>query len=77
LHHLRFLQRADPGFYCWEQVEAYRIQGVQFILSARNTSRGVDELKAARWQHAPRTDADEPCECRTLERAQEATALSI
>ena len=56
--------RADSGFYCWEAVEAYRRRGVQFIISARKTSRLVDELKAAAWQGSPRTDADGQCEFR-------------
>src|SRR6204780_2955807 len=38
--------RADSGFYCREAVEAYEKRGVQFIVSARKTSRLVDELKA-------------------------------
>ena len=50
--------RADSGFYCGEAVEAYQNQGVQFIVSARKTSRLVDELKAADWKGSPRTDAD-------------------
>src|SRR5258706_15735413 len=36
--------------------------GVQFIISARKTSRLVDELRAAGWQRSPRTDADGQCE---------------
>ena len=56
--------RADSGFYCWEAVEAYQSRGVQFIISARKTSRLVDELKAAVWQGSPRTDADGQCEFR-------------
>jgi hypothetical protein len=54
--------RADSGFYCGEAVEAYQNQGVQFIVSARKTSRLVDELKAADWRRSPRTDADGQCE---------------
>ena len=50
--------RADSGFYCGEAVEAYQNQGVQFIMSARKTSRLVEELKAADWKRSPRTDAD-------------------
>jgi len=50
--------RADSGFYCGEAVEAYQNQGVQFIVSARKTSRLVEELKAAEWKPSPRTDAD-------------------
>ena len=54
--------RADSGFYCWDAVEAYENQGVQFIISARKTPRLVDELKAAEWKRSPRTDADGQCE---------------
>ena len=56
--------RADSGFYCWEAVEAYAAKGCRFIISARKTSRLVDELKAARWTGSPRTDADGQCEFR-------------
>ena len=56
--------RADSGFYCGEAVEAYEKRGVQFIISARKTSRLVDELKAADWKRSPRTDADGQCEFR-------------
>jgi Transposase DDE domain group 1 len=56
--------RADSGFYCWEAVEAYQSRGAQFIISARKTSRLVEELKAAVWQGSPRTDADGQCEFR-------------
>jgi hypothetical protein len=56
--------RADSGFYCGEAVEAYENRSVQFILSARKTSRLVDELKAADWKRSPRTDADGQCEFR-------------
>src|SRR5712664_3946524 len=56
--------RADSGFYCGEAVEAYEKRGVQFIVSARKTSRLVDELKAADWKRSPRTDADGQCEFR-------------
>jgi hypothetical protein len=55
---------ADSGFYCGEAVEAYQRRGVQFIISARKTSRLVEELKAAVWQGSPRTDADGQCEFR-------------
>ena len=54
--------RADAGFYCWDAVEAYEKQGVQFIISVRKTPRLVDELKAADWKRSPRTDADGQCE---------------
>jgi hypothetical protein len=54
--------RADSGFYCWEAVEAYEHKGVQFIISARKTSRLLNELKAADWKPSRRTDADGQCE---------------
>lgn len=54
--------RADSGFYCAEAVEAYQQRGVQFIISARKTSRLVDELKAAEWKRSPETDAHSQCE---------------
>jgi hypothetical protein len=49
-------------FYCAEGVAAYANRQVQFIVSARETSRLVDELKAADWRGSPRTDADGQCE---------------
>jgi Transposase DDE domain group 1 len=54
--------RADSGFYCGEAVEAYQNRGVQFIVSARKTSRLVEALKAADWKRSPRTDAEGQCE---------------
>lgn len=56
--------RADSGFYCAEAVAAYDKAGVQFIISARKTSRLIDELKAAEWTGSPKTDADGQCEFR-------------
>ena len=56
--------RADSGFYCREAVEAYEKARAQFIVSARKTSRLVDELKAAEWTGSPKTDADGQCEFR-------------
>jgi len=56
--------RADSGFYCAEAVAAYDKAGVQFIISARKTSRLIDELKAAQWTGSPKTDADGQCEFR-------------
>jgi hypothetical protein len=56
--------RADSGFYCAEAVEAYESAAAQFIISARKTSRLVDELKAADWKRSPQTDADGQCEFR-------------
>jgi hypothetical protein len=54
--------RADSGFYCREAVEAYEDKGVRFIVSARRTSRLIEELKAADWKRSPRTDAEGQCE---------------
>lgn len=54
--------RADSGFYCAEAVKAYQKAGVQFIISARKTSRLIDELKAAEWKRSPQTDAEAQCE---------------
>src|SRR5207253_5031678 len=45
-------------------VEAYEKAGARFIVSARKTSRLVDELKAAQWTGSPKTDADGQCEFR-------------
>lgn len=56
--------RADSGFYCQEAVEAYEAHGALFIVSARKTSRLVDELKAARWKRSRLTDAGEECQFR-------------
>jgi hypothetical protein len=56
--------RADSGFYCAEAVETYDAAGVQFIISARKTSRLVDELKAAEWKRSKETDAAGQCEFR-------------
>ena len=56
--------RADSGFYCAEAVEAYEKAGARFIVSARKTSRLIDELKAAQWTGSPKTDADGQCEFR-------------
>ena len=61
--------RADSGFYCAEAVEAYAKAGVQFIISARKTSRLIDELKAAEWTGSPKTDADGQCEFRYRRKA--------
>lgn len=56
--------RADSGFYCAEAVEAYEKAEARFIVSARKTSRLIDELKAATWTGSPKTDADGQCEFR-------------
>jgi len=49
------------GKYRWVTSRKRR-RDVQFIISARKTSRLVEELKAANWKKSPRTDADGQCE---------------
>jgi Transposase DDE domain group 1 len=56
--------RADSGFYCREAVEAYEAFDARFVISARKTSRLVEELRQAEWQPSPKTDADAQCEFR-------------
>jgi hypothetical protein len=56
--------RADSGFYCADAVQAYEKAGARFIVSARKTSRLIDELKAAAWTGSPKTDAEGQCEFR-------------
>jgi hypothetical protein len=56
--------RADSGFYCREAVETYEEYDCTFVISAKKTTRLVEELKAARWTGSPRTDADGQCEFR-------------
>src|SRR5689334_23328680 len=51
------------GKYRWVTSRKRR-RDVQFIISARKTSRLVEELKAANWKKSPRTDADGQCEFR-------------
>jgi hypothetical protein len=54
--------RADSGFYCGDAVEAYEKAHCQFVISARKTSRLVEQLNQAVWKPSPKTDADEECE---------------
>jgi len=54
--------RVDSGFYCWEAVEAYEQYRVQFVISARKTSRLVEQLCQAEWKPSPKTDAGWECE---------------
>ena len=56
--------RADSGFYCAEAVEAYEAAHCQFVISARKTSRLVEQLEHADWKPSPKTDADSECELR-------------
>ena len=56
--------RADSGFYCREAVEAYQECHVRFVISARKTSRLVEQLRQAEWRPSPQTDADAECEFR-------------
>ena len=54
--------RADSGFYCREAVEAYEEFDARFAISARKTSRLVEQLRQAEWKPSPRTDGDAECE---------------
>jgi len=56
--------RADSGFYCREAIEAYEEFDARFVISARKTSRLVDELRQAEWKPSPKTDAEGECEFR-------------
>ena len=56
--------RADSGFYCREAVQAYDEFHVQFVISARKTSRLVEQLRQAEWKPSPQTDAEAECEFR-------------
>jgi hypothetical protein len=56
------LARADSGFYCGDAVEAYEKANSQFVISAKKTSRLVEQLNQAAWKASPKTDADEQCE---------------
>jgi hypothetical protein len=56
--------RVDSGFYCREAVEGYEECNVRFAISARKTSRLVEELRQAEWKASPKTDGDAECEFR-------------
>jgi hypothetical protein len=56
--------RADSGFYCREAVEAYEECAARFVISARKTSRLVEQLRQAEWKPSPKTDAGWECEFR-------------
>jgi hypothetical protein len=56
--------RADSGFYCREAVEAYQECNAQFVISARKTSRLVEQLRQAEWKPSKKTDAEWECEFR-------------
>ena len=56
--------RADSGFYCREAVEAYEEFNTRFVISARKTSRLVEQLRQAEWKLSPKTDAGWECEFR-------------
>ena len=53
--------RADSGFYCGEAVEAYEECKARFVISARKTSRLVEQLRQAEWKPSQETDADAEC----------------
>jgi hypothetical protein len=54
--------RVDSGFYCWEAVEAYEECKAWFVISARKTSRLVEQLCQAEWKVSQKTDAGWECE---------------
>ena len=54
----RVYWRADSGFYCWDAVRTYERLQCHFLISARKTSRLLDELRAARWTGSPKTGAE-------------------
>ena len=54
--------RVDSGFYCKEAVEGYEECKVRFVISARKTSRLVEQLRQAKWKPSKNTDADAECE---------------
>jgi hypothetical protein len=56
--------RADSGFYCGEAVEAYQECNARFVISARKTSRLVEQLRQAGWKPSKKTDAGWECEFR-------------
>jgi hypothetical protein len=56
--------RADSGFYCREAVEAYEAFKARFVISARKTSRLVEQLRQAAWKPSQKTDAGWECEFR-------------
>lgn len=56
--------RADSGFYCWEAVEAYEECQAGFVISARKTSRLVEQLNQGDWKPSKKTDAGWECEFR-------------
>ena len=51
-----------PGFYCREAVEAYEEFNDRFVISARKTSRLVEQLRQAEWKPSKKTDAGWECE---------------
>ena len=60
----RIFGRADAGFYCREAVEAYEEFHAQFVISARKTSRMVEQLRQTEWKPSQKTDAEWECEFR-------------
>src|ERR1039457_4868260 len=56
--------RVDSGFYCREAVEAYEECNARFVISARKTSRLVEQLRQAEWKPSNKTDAGWECEFR-------------
>ena len=54
--------RSDSGFYCREAVEGYEECNCRFVISARKTSRLVEQLRQAEWKKSTKTDAGWECE---------------
>src|SRR6202165_5845699 len=48
--------RADSGFYCWDAVDSYEQCAAQFVISARKTSRLVEQLRQAEWKPSKKTE---------------------
>jgi hypothetical protein len=43
-------------------VEAYEACQARFVISARKTSRLVEQLRQAEWKLSKKTEADEECQ---------------
>src|ERR1700682_149967 len=54
--------RSDSGFYCREAVEGYEECNCRFVISARKTSRLVEQLRPGAGKKATKTDAGWECE---------------
>jgi hypothetical protein len=66
--------RADSRFYCREAVEAYEAFNARFVISARKTSRLVEQLRQAEWKPSQKTDAGWECCLSLMPRAAAVSA---